>query len=417
MNPKVSIILTSYNKPHLVGKAIHSVLEQTMTDWELFIMDDHSNKETRKVISSFLGDDRIHYFNSYIAQEDRLKTTRYATLINEAIQKTSGKYISYLTDDTIYLPNRLQEMVDYLEGNPTIDIVYSAQLVKIVDDHLNEKAEFTRPANDILQKASNIVDHCSVMHTRKILEKVKEKFGSYWDDDPKYWSKGDAVFWDRLTHFQPFYPIDKVLDITYKTPQSVQTAFQNLPVNLPDGIFVSGTDGNVYFIDEGKRRLVKQEFLPYFLYSPNEVIIIPDPYLYQYEKGLEVNMTNLPNNFFYKDELGNVYFLEKGKKRLIRNRLFFNKYLNQKRKPVSIPKQVLDSIPDHPTLSSLDVLFNGYVYNNYIEYFILHNGSLYPVQQKVLERLQLLQKKVKLSGRIIHKYPRGDPEFFQPLNW
>ena len=27
------------------------------------------------------------------------------------------------------------------------------------------------------------------------------------------------------------------------------------------------------------------------------------------------------------------------------------------------------------------------------------------------------KKKVKLSGRIIHKYPRGDPEFFQPLNW
>ena len=43
--PTVSVILTSYNKPNTVGKAIESVINQTYHDWELFIMDDHSNDE------------------------------------------------------------------------------------------------------------------------------------------------------------------------------------------------------------------------------------------------------------------------------------------------------------------------------------------------------------------------------------
>ena len=46
MTPIVSVILTSYNKPHTIGKAIESVLDQTYQNWELFIMDDNSNEET-----------------------------------------------------------------------------------------------------------------------------------------------------------------------------------------------------------------------------------------------------------------------------------------------------------------------------------------------------------------------------------
>jgi spore maturation protein CgeD len=63
LNPKVHIILTSYNKPEMVGKAIESVLKQTLSTWELFIMDDASNEDTTAVIHSYLGDNRVHYYN------------------------------------------------------------------------------------------------------------------------------------------------------------------------------------------------------------------------------------------------------------------------------------------------------------------------------------------------------------------
>lgn len=85
--PTVSVILTSYNKPSTITKAIESVINQTFQDWELFIMDDNSNNETTQIIKRYLGDPRIQYFNSNIKDNERFKTARYATLINEAIPK------------------------------------------------------------------------------------------------------------------------------------------------------------------------------------------------------------------------------------------------------------------------------------------------------------------------------------------
>ncbi len=47
-------------------------------------MDDHSNEETTAVIQKYLHDQRIRYQNSFVHPAERLKTTRYATLINSA---------------------------------------------------------------------------------------------------------------------------------------------------------------------------------------------------------------------------------------------------------------------------------------------------------------------------------------------
>ncbi|MEH6930632.1 glycosyltransferase family 2 protein, partial [Priestia megaterium] len=64
--PKVSIIMTSYNKPDFVPSAIRSVLSQTYRDFELLIMDDNSDVETLEKIKPFLEDKRIKFFKSDI---------------------------------------------------------------------------------------------------------------------------------------------------------------------------------------------------------------------------------------------------------------------------------------------------------------------------------------------------------------
>ena len=94
--PKVSIIMTSYNKP----------------DFELFIMDDNSDVETLEKITPFLEDKRIKFFKSDIESiAERVEKTRYAALINLALEKANGEYITYLTDDNVYKPVRLEKMV------------------------------------------------------------------------------------------------------------------------------------------------------------------------------------------------------------------------------------------------------------------------------------------------------------------
>lgn len=310
MGEKVSIILTSYNKPDYLQKAIESVIQQTHDLWELFIMDDHSNAETTAVIHKYLHDRRIQYHNSFVHPADRLKTARYATLINSALPFADGDYISYLTDDTVYHPERLSRMVQEFSHKPEAQAVYSKQKVVHVNERGEEISHFYRNANAVLDQAAFQVDHCSVMHRRSLLNLIHHKFGGYWDDDMKHWNHGDAIFWARLNNFTPFLPINEVLDTTYKTPDSFQNAYRFLPADLIDGSFVKGSDQNVYFFDQGVRHPVGEKWG--FLYL-NRTVAVPDPYLFQYRIG---KILNIPNYILVKEaDHPAIFYIEAGKKK------------------------------------------------------------------------------------------------------
>lgn len=220
--PKVTVILTSYNKQEYVGRTIQSILGQTYQDFELFIMDDNSNEETLKVIEPYLKDERVKFFKSNIQTlEERVEKTRYAVLINQALDIAQGEYITYATDDNVFHKQKIEKLVAFLEEQQEAMIVYSAS--KTV--HLNELGETTksvdRPAKSISWLASCMTDHCSVMHRMSILPKIKEAYGSYWDDDPQFYRLGDARFFWRINHYWPFYPLNEILDFNYITPKSI----------------------------------------------------------------------------------------------------------------------------------------------------------------------------------------------------
>ena len=59
-SPTVSVVLPTYNRAHLIGRAIQSVLSQTYQNFEVIIVDDGSNDCTKDVVKSF-RDKRIRY--------------------------------------------------------------------------------------------------------------------------------------------------------------------------------------------------------------------------------------------------------------------------------------------------------------------------------------------------------------------
>ncbi|MBS4022836.1 MAG: glycosyltransferase family 2 protein [Dethiobacter sp.] len=219
---RVSVIMTSYNKPEYVGKSIESILKQTLTDFELLLMDDNSNKKTKKVIGSYLNDKRIKYYCSNVTSiSERAEKIRYAVQINKALSMATGQYISYATDDNIYRPQRLEKMVNTLESNPEIKIVYSGSKVLSLDKNGEVKKTMHRMAKSKTWLAPCTIDHCSIMHRADILPTIYEKWNSYWDEDPQFYFIGDARFFWRLNHFWPFHPINEVLDDNYITKKSL----------------------------------------------------------------------------------------------------------------------------------------------------------------------------------------------------
>lgn len=220
--PKVSIIMTSYNKPDFVPSAIRSVLSQTYRDFELLIMDDNSDVETLEKIKPFLEDKRIKFFKSDIESiSERVERTRYAALINLALEKANGEYITYLTDDNLYKPVRLEKMVKFLDQHLETKIVYSASTTSYLNEKREVTKKITRPTRGVTWIAPCAIDHCSIMHRASILQTIKDKFGSYWDEDPQFYRIGDARFFWRLNHYWPFYPINEVLDNNFITQYSI----------------------------------------------------------------------------------------------------------------------------------------------------------------------------------------------------
>jgi spore maturation protein CgeD len=205
MNPKVTVILTSYNRPQLLAEAIDSVVAQTFTDWELLVMDDKSGPEVYQVLANYLKDPRIITFNSHVSDEDRYATARYATLINLAFRNATGQYLTYLVDDDKYYPDRLQVMVDYMDAHPDHEVVYHA--LENIDMDGNPGG--IRGVKGILDgeteetQAFNYVDHNAVMHTRQAFKDARG-----WYDVPGVWGGADAYFWRRLNEAgYKFYPV------------------------------------------------------------------------------------------------------------------------------------------------------------------------------------------------------------------
>ncbi|KXZ18123.1 hypothetical protein AXI59_16985 [Bacillus nakamurai] len=406
MEKKVSIILTSYNKPELIKKAIESVMKQTCKNWELFLMDDHSNEETSEAISPYIKDHRIHYYNSFIQPAERLKSTRYAVLINYALSCAAGEYVTYLTDDTEYHPNRLSRMAETLDNNPDYDVVYSSQKVVHVNECGAEQFHFYRFADRVLDQAAFQVDHCSVMHRRSLLGRIKEMFGSFWDEDVMHWNHGDSIFWSRLNTFSPFLPIKEVLDTTYKTPHSFQNTYQSLPAVLIDGTFVKGTDQKVYQLDQNKRRPVKEQWSPVYR---GKTVIIPDPFLFQYEEG---SCSNIPN-YQLVQNCHAVYYIEGGAKRLIENRAL-RFYQFKRHDIVPLKQEELYALPDGPPISwersgRIDHPPGRILFFIERELYLYVQGVLHPISGDVVKRFFIKQKPVSTSFQKIKHLPIGNP--------
>jgi spore maturation protein CgeD len=420
MNPKVSVILTSYNKPQTIGRAIESVLRQTLQEWELFIMDDASNEETNAVINKYKNDQRIHYYNSNVDDKDRYKKTRYAVLINQAIPLTTGKYLSYLTDDTEYMPTRLNEMAAFLDRYSNINIVYSGQKIRHVNSELKIISMKTRKTKGVLKKAANRVDHCSVMHSRAITEQVFQRYRSYWDDNPKYWHNGDAAFWSRLNEFEPFYPIHKILDISYKTPTSFQSLNAYLPPKLPDGILIKGLDSKVYVIDQQKRRQITEIMIDRLKYDRRKIVTVPDPVLFKYSCGDPINeeifeYNTIPNQLLVKEESNSdLFYIQDCQKRKLLNHRAFKKYLFKVENIVQLKQSELEQIPDGPpidhTLSPHTKLPVGVIFKEASTYFLSDNNTLHPISSMVLKKLQFsLDEFVQLSRAERLFFKQGEP--------
>ena len=117
-NPTVSVIIPTYNRAHLLGRAIQSVLNQTYQGFELIVVDDGSSDNTGEVVATF-ADPRIHYLR-------HVKNRGAAAARNTAIKTARGEHIAFLDSDDEWLPEKLEKQMKVFGSvSSRVGVVYT----------------------------------------------------------------------------------------------------------------------------------------------------------------------------------------------------------------------------------------------------------------------------------------------------
>lgn len=143
---KITVIIPTYNRAHLIKRSIDSVLNQTHKNIELIIMDDASTDNTEEVVKE-IKDDRIKYIKLK-------KNSGACEARNIAIKKAEGKYIAFQDSDDVFRPEKLEKQLANMKKNKA-DLDFCKIAVSIENSNLiipNEKQEKEINKNKILDE-------------------------------------------------------------------------------------------------------------------------------------------------------------------------------------------------------------------------------------------------------------------------
>ncbi len=98
--PYFTVVIPTYNRAKLLKEAIQSVCNQTFTNFEVIVVDDHSTDNTKVVVNSF-QDTRIKYVLNDLS-------TGGAGTRNAGIFRSCGKWVAFLDDDDVWLKEKLE---------------------------------------------------------------------------------------------------------------------------------------------------------------------------------------------------------------------------------------------------------------------------------------------------------------------
>jgi len=202
-NPKVTIIIPVYNWSNYLTEAINSALNQTYKNIEILVINDGSNDNwaTEKIALSF--GNKINYIYK--------KNWWVSTALNLWIKKSTWEYISWLSHDDLYYPNKIEEQIKYLIPikNKDTKIIYSN--IDIINSDwkiINKSIYDFKNINEsnflfnILTK--HIINWCSLLILKNILTEL-------WLFNEKLKTVQDYEVWFKIYEKFNFIKLNKPL--------------------------------------------------------------------------------------------------------------------------------------------------------------------------------------------------------------
>ena len=124
-SPAISVIIPTYNCDRYLSQAIDSVLNQTIEDYELVVIDDGSTDNTAQVMKQYEADKSIRQHRQQSIRYIRQSNQGVAVARNHGIQLARGQLVAFLDADDWLVPTKLQHQWAIFEARPDVGMVHS----------------------------------------------------------------------------------------------------------------------------------------------------------------------------------------------------------------------------------------------------------------------------------------------------
>ena len=208
--PLVSIVIPVYNGEQTILETVHSVLQQTFTDFELIVIDDGSSDRTVALLDT-IDDARLQVF-SY--SNGGLPVAR-----NRGISLANGQYITFIDADDLWTPTKVADQLAALQDNPEAGLAYSWTLT--MDDqsralHPGKLVSYEGDVHAQMLLSNFIASGSNAMLTAQAIASV----GTF---DPSLTSCEDWDYWLRVAAKWPFVVVPKP-QILYRQSSNAMSA-------------------------------------------------------------------------------------------------------------------------------------------------------------------------------------------------
>lgn len=201
MQPKaisISVVIPAYNAEQHIGRAIDSVLTQTLKVDEIIVVDDGSSDKTEQVIRSY--GDKV----KYIAQQN----AGVSVARNTGIEAAAGNWIAFLDADDEWMPEKIKLQTEHLQRNPDLKWIYSNFYQKQPHSQKLQEAHGSRTLDELLDGRdffedyfTAFVNHGHLWTCTVIIQKeVFEKTGPF---EPGMKRAQDNDLWYRIAYQYP----------------------------------------------------------------------------------------------------------------------------------------------------------------------------------------------------------------------
>jgi teichuronic acid biosynthesis glycosyltransferase TuaG len=198
MQPSVSIIIPCYNAEKFIEETIHSVLQQSFTDWELLVINDGSTDNSEVIIKK-ITDPRIRLFSK--------PNTGVSDSRNVGLENAAGEFIWFLDADDLMSVDFLETRIHFLLANPSC-LIAGGKLV-----HIDEAGKYTgstsfTPDDEIAVKQILFfypsISTCpsAFLIRRNFLKEYKIRF------EHSLWSTADKLFLLQIAQHVKFKSVE-----------------------------------------------------------------------------------------------------------------------------------------------------------------------------------------------------------------